>query len=191
MDAAGDGCGSQRGCLRLNLLLTAGGWAHDPWVDAVPQVLEPQGVRVLQARSGMEATQIIRTQPVHIAVVDLSLPFDGSTLGSEPAGTRVIELLRRLDQPPPMVVVRPPQPSRRASARSLVDALAAGAFSVVDRPCHPETMLRVLHRIVERHYSSQDRSTHGGQPWPGHRPGSQPPHRFDSRSQRNHFFPGD
>ncbi len=145
------GNGGRGAC--LNLLLTAGGWNEDAWVCAVPRLLESQGVSVLQARSGMEATHIIRTQPVHIAVVDLSLPLDGSTLGGEPAGTRVIHLLRRLEQPPPMVVVRPPQPSRRESARSLGDALACGAFSVVDRPCDPETMLRVLHRIVQRHYS--------------------------------------
>ncbi|MFO0783043.1 MAG: hypothetical protein U0636_05115 [Phycisphaerales bacterium] len=140
---------------RLNLLLTAGGWREDPWVQAVPRVLEPHGVAVLQARSGMEATQLIRTHAVHIAVVDLSLPLDSSTLGAEPAGTRVIQLLRRLEQPPPMVVVRPPQPTRRDSTRTLMEALMDGAFAVVDRPCHPETMLRVLHRIVERHYANR------------------------------------
>lgn len=134
------------------MLFTSAGWSTDPWVDAVPRLLEPHGVSVLRARSGMEATAIIRTQAVHIAVVDLSLPLDQSTLGNEPAGTRVIQLLRRLEQPPPMVVVRPPQPTRRENMRSLTDALACGAFSVVDRPCDPETMLRVLHRIVERHY---------------------------------------
>lgn len=137
---------------RLNLLLTAGGWHEDPWVHAVPQVLEPHGVAVLRARSGVEATGIIRMHAVHIAVVDLGLPLDSSTLGGEPGGTRVIQLLRRLDQPPPMVVVRPPQPTRRENSRSLLDALMDGAFSVVDRPCHPETMLRVLHRVVERYY---------------------------------------
>ncbi|MBL9141766.1 MAG: hypothetical protein JNK53_07865 [Phycisphaerae bacterium] len=156
---ANAGCGADSGAdsgsgpARLNLLLTASGRSEDAWLSAVPRLLEAQGVSVLQARSGMEATHIIQTHAVHIAVVDLALPLDGSTLGSEPAGTRVIQLLRRLEQPPPMVVVRPPQPSRRESARSLGDALACGAFSVVDRPCDPETMLRVLHRIVQRHYS--------------------------------------
>ncbi len=137
---------------RLNLLLTTGGWQQDAWAVAVPQILEPLGVNVIRAGSGVEATNVIRTCCVHIAVVDLALPLDASTLGSEPAGTRVIQLLRRLDAPPPMVVVRPPQPTRRESARGLVDALLDGAFSVVDRPCHPETMLRLMQRILERHY---------------------------------------
>ena len=137
---------------RLNLLLTTGGWQQDAWAVAVPQILEPLGVQVIRANSGVEATNVIRSCPVHIAVVDLALPLDSSTLGSEPGGVRVIQLLRRLDAPPPMVVVRPPQPTRRESSRSLVEALLDGAFSVVDRPCHPETMLRLMHRILERHY---------------------------------------
>ncbi len=137
---------------RLNLLLTTGGWREDPWTVAVPRILEPLGVRIIRAASGVEATNVIRTCPVHIAIVDLALPMDATTLGTEPAGTRVIQLLRRLDAPPPTVVVRPPQPVRRESARSLSDALQDGIFSVVDRPCNPETMLRIMQRIIERHY---------------------------------------
>lgn len=164
------GADRSRAC-RLNLLLTCSGWSEDAWMCAVPRLLEPHGVSVLQARSGNEATNLIRVHSVHIAVVDLSLPFDEHTLGGEPAGTRIIQLLRRLEQPPPMVVVRPPQPTRRENSRSLMAALREGAFSVVDRPCDYETMLRVLHRIVERYYPDrwQDR---GGSRWPS---GQTPP----------------
>jgi hypothetical protein len=98
---------------------------------------------------------------VHIAIVDLALPLDGSSIGSsEPAGVRVLQLLRRLDAPPPTVVVRPPQATRREASRGLVDALLDGAFSVVDRPCHPETMLRIMQRIMDRHF------THSHSPHP-------------------------
>ncbi len=137
---------------------------------AVGRLLEPHGVSVLQARSCSEATHIIRVHAVHIAVVDLALPFDAHTLGGEPAGTRVIQILRRLEQPPPMVVVRPPQPTRRENSRSLMEALKEGAFSVVDRPCDSEMMLRVLHRIVERYYPDrwQDQGS-------GRRPSGNPP----------------
>lgn len=166
--SAGSG-GSGSSPARLNVLLTSCGWREDAWVNAVPQLLEPHGVTVLMARCGNEASQLIRTHSVHIAVVDLALPLDESPLGGEPAGTRIIQILRRLEQPPPMVVVRPPQPTRRGNSRSLTDALMEGAFSVVDRPCHPETMLRVLHRVVERYYPDRwNRSfNHKGewQPW--------------------------
>jgi len=156
----GPGGAAPRRTPLLNLLLTSGGWREDPWAVAVPQILGAHGVNVIQARSGVEASNVIRSVTVHIAVVDLSLPLDGSTIGNEPSGVRVLQLLRRLDAPPPTVVVRPPQATRREASRGLVDALLDGAFSVVDRPCHPETMLRVMQRIMDRHF------THSHSPHP-------------------------
>ncbi|MFN4840272.1 MAG: hypothetical protein ACK5MB_07885, partial [Phycisphaerales bacterium] len=51
-----------------------------------------------------------RREPVHIAVVDLTIPLDESDGESslEDGGTRILELLSRLDQPPPT-----PDPPRR------------------------------------------------------------------------------
>ena len=69
------------------------------------------------------------------------------------AGPRVLQLLRRLDAPPPTVVVRPPQAAARDSARGLTEALREGAFAVLDRPVPLEAMLEVLRRIVRRHYA--------------------------------------
>jgi len=144
----------------LNVLLTSGGWREDAWSVAVPHILSSTGINIVHARSGVEASNVIRSVTVHIAVVDLALP-DGSSIGSsEPAGVRVLQLLRRLDAPPPTVVVRPPQATRREASRGLVDALLDGAFSVVDRPCHPETMLRIMQRIMDRHF------THSHSPHP-------------------------
>lgn len=150
----GNGANPKRSPL-LNVLITSGGWREDGWTAAVPQILGAHGVNIMEARSGIEASNLIRSVTVHIAVVDLALPLDGSAIGSEPAGVRVLQLLRRLDAPPPVVVVRPPQPTRRESSRGLVDALLDGAFSVVDRPCHPEIMLRIMQRIMERYFVDQ------------------------------------
>ncbi|MGA1633071.1 MAG: hypothetical protein ACO4BU_13285, partial [Phycisphaerales bacterium] len=69
---------------------------------------------------------------VHIAVVDLTIPMEPAA--RDEAGPRVLQLLRRLEQPPPTVVVRPPQPSLRESGRGLADALREGAFAVLDGP---------------------------------------------------------
>ena len=155
----GSGVGARRSPL-LNVLLTSGGWREDAWAVAVPHILSSTGVNIIHARSGAEATNVIRSATVHIAIVDLALPLDESSIGSEPAGVRVLQLLRRLDAPPPTVVVRPPQATRREASRGLVDALLEGAFSVVDRPCHPETMLRIMQRIMDRHF------THSHSPHP-------------------------
>ena len=118
----------------MNVLLTSGGWREDAWATAVPQILGAHGVNVIQARSGIEASNVIRSVTVHIAVVDLALPLDDSSIGSsEPAGARVLQLLRRLDAPPPVVVVRPPQPTLREASRGLVDALLDGLTANVDQ----------------------------------------------------------
>ncbi len=69
------------------------------------------------------------------------------------AGCRVLDLLRRLENPPPTIVIRPPQPSLRDSARTLTEALNAGAFAVLDRPVQLEAMLDALRRLVRRHYA--------------------------------------
>ncbi|MFO0874265.1 MAG: hypothetical protein U0575_09875 [Phycisphaerales bacterium] len=74
------------------------------------------------------------------------------------AGARILQLLRRLESRPPVIVIRPPQPSLRESGRTLTEALDAGAFAVLDRPIHLEAMLDALRRIVRRHYANH---------WPG------------------------
>jgi CheY-like chemotaxis protein len=110
------------------------------------------------AGSGEEAAEVIRNYTVHIAVVDLSIPLQRTTAGvttstNMEAGPRVLQLLRRLDSPPPTVVVRPPQPAARESARTLTQALRDGAFAVLDQPVRIESMLEVLRRILRRHYA--------------------------------------
>lgn len=153
---------------RLNLLLTCAGWRDEPWPDQLPRLLEPLGVRVIRANSGREATAIIRANPVHVAVVDLSLPLDAAIGGMDPAaalnptdsrppeegGPRLLELLSRLNCPPPTVVVRRRR-TRREDARGLTSALDAGVFAVVDRPVQLETVLEVMRRVLRRFYADR------------------------------------
>ncbi len=145
---------------RLNLLLTYAGWQEDSWADRLPRLLEPMGVRAWRAGSGDEASRLIRSVPVHIAVVDLALPLHcEATPGSagEEGGRRILDLLARLEQPPPTVVVKR-RLTRREDARQLASALSAGAFAVLDQPVHIETALEVMRRVLARHYADR---------WPG------------------------
>lgn len=150
---------------RLNLLLSSAQWRHEPAFEQLPHLLAPLGIRSITATSGEEAADVIRTVRVHIAVVDLGIPMgrppapgacandDAARFALTSAGPRVLQLLRRLDAPPPTVVVRPPQAASRESARSLLEALREGAFAVLDRPVPLEGMLEVLRRILRRHYA--------------------------------------
>ncbi len=137
---------------RLNLLLSAAERDQDTIMDQLPRLLAPMGIHSIRVSSGSSAARVISDCPIHIAVVDLSVP-----LGDDPAsgagGARILQLLRRLDQPPPTVVIRPRQAVARESARGLAAALREGAFAVLDQPIHLEALLQVMRRIIHRHYA--------------------------------------
>ncbi len=139
---------------RLNLLLSYGGWRATPGETQLARFLQPMGITSYTADSGEEAAELIRKLAIHIAVVDLAIPIRRSAgTTAPPGGNRILQLLRRLHQPPPTVIVRPPQPATRENERGLADALREGAFAVIDRPMKLETMLEVMRRILRRHYA--------------------------------------
>jgi len=119
------------------------------------------GVQALHADTCDEAADLIRSQPVHIALVDVDIPLHRGGGGS-PAGPRVLQLLRRLDPSPPTVVIRPRQATGRESARGLVSSLREGAVAVIDRPLHLEVLLQTLQRVLRRHYKDTWPTAHPG-----------------------------
>lgn len=162
--AAEGGCGPVGG--RLNLLLSYAGWQAESWADALPRMLEPMGVRSHRAQDGREASRVIESTPIHIAVVDLSLPLEAGSLPGagapelEECGPRLLELLSRGSQPPPTIVMKRER-SSRDDAREMAAALRLGAFAVVDRPRHQSdvgVLLEVLRRALSRYYRGR---------WPG------------------------
>ena len=58
---------------RLNLLLTYGGWRERPAVLQLPQLLEPLGIRAMQAETGDEAARIIGCRPTRVLFVHVLL----------------------------------------------------------------------------------------------------------------------
>jgi hypothetical protein len=153
-----DPCSGRSGG-RLNLLLSYAGWQPDPWVDRLPRLLEPMGITSLNATNGREASALIATHRIHVAVVDLGLPLDASSTSEHnvefsEGGTRLLELLSRLPHSPPVVAVKRSR-THRDDARELSAALRLGAFAVVDRPhdaSSMNTVLDVLRRCLERYH---------------------------------------
>ena len=149
---------------RLNLMLSYGGWREDSWADHLPRLLEPMGVRSLRVNSASEAANLIRKEPVHIAVVDLCLPLEGrsscdpdssaSCSEFEEGGDRILQLLNRLEEPPPTLVVKR-RKSRREGVRETSSALRAGAFAVIERPVQLELVLETMRRVLRRHYAGR------------------------------------
>lgn len=155
--SARDGGGASDKPRRLNLLLTYGGWREHAFADQLPVLLDRFGIQCLRAKTGDEVSDVVRRSEVHIAVIDLSIPMHArSTEENSPrtvqAGPRVLQLLRRLDHPPPTILVRPRQVDPSESNRILAEALRDGAFTVLDDPVPVETMLQALERCVRRYY---------------------------------------
>ncbi len=155
---------------RLNVLLSDAGWREQSWAAELPRLLAPMGIQALRVQSGKEAASVIRSYRIHIAVIDLGLPLETPVQGTagpspvsdpllaalcqpETGGTRILQLLRRLDSPPPTVVIRRSADKAHANQRSLCEALREGAFAVLDSPVQIEQILEVMRRILRRHYS--------------------------------------
>lgn len=145
------------------MLLSCGSWRKgESWADHLPRLLEPMGVLTVRVHSGREATRALAAgQPFHIAVVDLALPIEGAPAPAAPdaeeGGPRILQLLARLEAPPPTIVVKRAL-TQRDDARQLAEALRLGAFAVVDRPVNMELMLEIFRRVLHRHYHDR---------WPG------------------------
>ena len=125
-------------------------------MKSLPLLMEPMGVRAWRADAADEAARLIRDIPIHIAVVDLALPLAHSAAQSstDEGGARVLQLLNRLDAPPPTIVLQRAR-AARDDARELAEALGRGAFAVLPRPVEMELLLDAFQRVLRRFH--QDR----------------------------------
>lgn len=147
---------------RFNVLLTEDReHSAGHWTRQLPRLLQPQGVRAYVARSGREAVAMVSDLEIHAALVDLATPQDdpdnpAAATGSSPVGEAqglwVLEVLKRLPNRPPIVVVNSRAIARKQAQRFLNQALSLGAFTVVNRPSDIEDMLAVIRRLIDRQY---------------------------------------
>ena len=152
---------------RLNLLLSCADAAQtqgrESWTVRLTRMLEPMGVTAHHASTGRAAQDLIRSTTIHMAVVDLALPLDGQSVShacGDEGGWRLLELMSRLEQRPPVVAVKRAR-TKRDEARELNCALRMGAVAVIDRPkadTDAESLLEVLRRVVTKRHAGR---------WPG------------------------
>ncbi|MCC6239568.1 MAG: response regulator [Phycisphaerales bacterium] len=125
---------------RLTVLLPE---EHDGWHQLVRQLLAPQGVETLLAGSGREALELIESQRVHLAVLDVRMPQLG--------GLQVIRLAREHGQSSIPAILLADQ----LNSHLLHEALGMQVFSVMSKPVDLNVLLDAMARLLKRHYRSK------------------------------------
>jgi DNA-binding NtrC family response regulator len=124
---------------RLTVLLAN---EQEGWHQTVRQLLEPQGVQTLSARSGREALQLIERQPIHVAVLDQQMPQLG--------GLQVVKLMREMQKAPPAILL-----AHDLTSHLLREALGMHVFSVLSKPVDFNVLLDTLARVLRKYYESR------------------------------------
>ena len=132
---------------RLTVLLAN---EQEDWHQTVRNLLRPQGVTTVSARSGREALSMLETQPIHLAVLDAQMPGLG--------GMQVVKLMREREKAdhrksPPAILL-----ADELSSALLREALGMQVFSVLGKPVDFNLLLDAMARVLRRHYESR---------WPG------------------------
>lgn len=143
---------------RLNLLLSDASYRVDSWASRLPTLLSPMGIQAHHAGSGQQASDLIESMTIHVALVDLGLPLECCEPSqAKEGGYRLLDILARLAHRPPTVAITSAR-TQRDEIRQLNAALKHGAFAVINRPRTTrdvETLLEVLRRCVTRHYKGR------------------------------------
>jgi CheY-like chemotaxis protein len=99
-------------------------------------LLEERGLRVFTAQDGVTALRMLAQQRPDALVVDLAMPgLDG------------YEVIRQLRKDPetrsmPIIVL--------SGLQQHDEAMAAGADSYMEKPCHPDKLLADILRLLQR-----------------------------------------
>lgn len=124
---------------RLTVLLAN---EQEGWHQTIRGLLEPQGVQTLSARSGREALDLIETRPVHVAVLDQTMPQLG--------GLQVVKLMRERKNAPPAILL-----ANQLTNHLLREALSMQVFTVLGKPVDLNVLLDALARVLRRYHESR------------------------------------
>jgi two-component system chemotaxis response regulator CheY len=107
--------------------------------EALRDIFEPEGYRVLLAECGEEAIDIVRVSPVHLAILDMHMP----TL----TGLETLQIVRQINALLPCILV-----TADASETLIREAFQAHAYSVIPKPVSKSVVLYTVVRALVRVY---------------------------------------
>ncbi len=112
--------------------------------EALRDIFEPEGYHTLLASSGEEAVDIVRDQPVHLALLDMHMP--------RLTGLETLQLVRQYNEGLPCILV-----TADNNEDLMRQAFRARAYSVIPKPVSKNIVLYTVVRALLRVY--------GNPPW--------------------------
>ncbi len=107
--------------------------------STLEEVFRPRGFRTLVAGDGEEALRIIRTQPVHLVLLDMHMP--------KLTGLETLRLVRRFRAMLPCILL-----SAGLDQVIIEQAKREHAFSVLPKPVSLEQITSTVRRALQRTY---------------------------------------
>jgi two-component system response regulator AtoC len=118
--------------------------------DALRELLEDEGYRVLTARDGREAAALLAVEAVDAAVLDIRMP--------EKDGLAVLRELRAEEDPPPVLMM-----TAYGNSSVAIEAMALGAFDYLTKPLNFSELIIQLERAIENRRRNRDLAAYRGE----------------------------
>ncbi len=107
--------------------------------ETLRDIVEPEGFQTFLACSGEEAVDIVREEPVHLALLDMHLP--------RMSGLETLEIVRQINTILPCILV-----TADATEDLMRRAFSARVFSVIPKPVSKHVVLYTVVRALTRAY---------------------------------------
>jgi DNA-binding NtrC family response regulator len=109
--------------------------------ESLRDIVEAEGFRTRLAECGEEALEIIRDEPIHLALLDMQMP--------RLTGLETLQLLRQINVVLPCILV-----TADASELLIRQALRMQAYSVIPKPVSKHVVLYTVVRALVRVYGN-------------------------------------
>lgn len=116
--------------------------------EALRSIVEPEGFHARLASCGEEALDIVREEPIHLALLDMNMP----TL----SGLETLQMLRQIHTIPCILV------TADVTEWLMRQALRAQAFSVLAKPVSKNVVLYTVVRALIRAYGPEAKGDEEG-----------------------------
>lgn len=107
------------------------------------EIMEPAGFRTVLASSGEEAIEIVRREPIHLAMLDMHMP--------RLTGLETWQLVRQLNADLPGILI-----TADVTNDLVREALLAHVYSVIPKPVAKNVLLYTVTRALVQVYGSDD-----------------------------------